>query len=94
MREREQDFNNFMLGTYFADALMSTVCNNQFWRGKNGKPYEYPKEPKLYQFGLSDEEKEEIKQRKKQMEVDKFFAEQEAMRVNFQRKKNKQGSAK
>lgn len=93
MRERQRDYNNYMLGIYMMNALKSTVLNNSFWIGKNGTPYEYPKKPLLSEYGLSEEEKNRIQEDEKQKALDKWLAEQDAMRVNFRRSKVKKGDA-
>lgn len=82
-----------MLGGYFIDALKATVCNHPFWIGKNAEPYQYPKKPRLSEYGLNEEEKNRIKEEENQKALDKWLAEQDAMRVNFHRNKVKKGDA-
>lgn len=64
------------------EALLSTVGNAL--KGKSGTIHKYPKEP----FKLNSQN-DSMSEYEVQRQVDKFFAEQEAMRVNFRRNKNK-----
>ena len=48
------------MGQYIMSALDCTVCNNSFWKGKNGTPSKYIEKPFLQKAfendGLTQEE--------------------------------------
>lgn len=79
----QQDTLMYRQGQYFAEAIMSTVCNAL--AGKNGKKYEYPKKP----YGISKELSQ--KEIKKQREL--VMASLQAMKINhdLQKKNNGKG---
>lgn len=66
------------------EAILSTIGNRM--RGKSESIHKYPKEPFKLNNSLNGKNMSEYD---KQRAVDKFFAEQDAMRVNFRRNKNK-----
>lgn len=76
------DEEMWFMGQYVAMALDSTVCNNSFWKGKNGKPSKYAKKPLMADVEIS---KKELTEEEKQREVDLFFAREKARRVNWRR---------
>lgn len=65
-------------GRYVSEAIMSTIGNSQWFKGKSAPINEYPKEP--YSFM----ESRFITEDEKQREVDKFFAQESARRANWQ----------
>lgn len=86
-KERELDEQNALLhlqGQYLMEAISSTIENRM--RGKGESIHKYPKEPFKLNNSLNGKNMSEYE---KQRAVDKFFAEQDAMRVNFRRSKNK-----
>lgn len=75
---KEQNFMLWLNGKYVADAILATICNSGWFRGK-GAINEYPKEP--YAIMESTVMTEDEKQR----EVDKFFAQESVRRANWKR---------
>ncbi|MBQ2800462.1 MAG: hypothetical protein IJF03_03640 [Lachnospiraceae bacterium] len=71
----------WMNGMYISNAIMSTIGNSGWFRGKNSEPNEYPKEP----FNLFGNNTGEITEEEKQREVNKFFAQESARRANWKR---------
>lgn len=69
-----EDYRDWYLGQYFADALMSTVGNQL--GGKNSKKHNYPKKPYIV------DNKSKQKNIQKQREL--FVASLEAMKTNFE----------
>ena len=80
-RLEEQNTMMFWQGRYVADAIMSTIGNSGWFRGKSAPLHEYPKEP--YQiFGNTPKN---MTSDEKQREVDKFFAQESVRRANWKR---------
>lgn len=69
------------------DALFATVGN--MLSGKGSRRFEYPKTP----YELNQGHKE-LTENEKQMEVDRFFAREQARRINFKRNKAKREKEK
>ena len=75
------------LGLYIREALKSTVCNGFVWKSKGQQPDKYPNQP----FLRSDNKINcEITEEEKQLEVDKFFAQESARRANWKRTRKRQ----
>lgn len=74
----------WMNGKYVADAIMSTIGNSGWFRGKGAPANKYPKEP--YQLNESTA----LTKEEKQCEVDKFFAQESARRANWKRTHKRQ----
>ena len=66
------------------EAISSTIGNRM--RGKSESIHKYPKEPSKLNNPSNGNN---MSKYEKQHAVDKLFAEQDAMRVNFRRNKNK-----
>lgn len=82
LEQKKIDENNWFLGQYFAHALNSTVCNAFLWRSKSDAPGKYPERPFLYD---AKESRGELSEEEKQREVDLFFAQEKARRINWKR---------
>ena len=78
---KEQNMLMWLNGMYISNAIMSTIGNSTWFRGKNSKLSEYPKEP----FDLFGNNTHEITEEEKQREVDKFFAQESVRRANWKR---------
>lgn len=87
--EKKKDESNWILGVYVRDAILSSIGNSEWFRGKNAELHEYPKEPLLSVESKGDKE---LSEAEKQMEVDRFFAQEAARRANWKRNKKIKGS--
>lgn len=76
----EQNLMLWRNGMYVADAIMSTVGNSPWFKGKSAPPNKYPAEP----YALFGNNSKNLTEDEKQREVDKFFAKESARRVNWQ----------
>ena len=74
---QEQNMMLWLNGKYVADAIMSTIGNSGWFKGKGTPLNKYPREP----YSLT--ESKYITDDEKQSEVDKFFAQESARRVNW-----------
>lgn len=85
----EQNTMMFWQGRYVADAIMSTIGNSSWFRGKTAPIHEYPKEP----YPIFGNTPKNMTSDEKQREVDKFFAQESVRRANWKRnnKDNKMG---
>ena len=81
LRLEEQNMMQRHNGLYIADAIMSTIGNSQWFKGKGVPVNEYPKEP----YAIFTNNTANITEEEKQREVDKFFAQESARRVNWRR---------
>ena len=79
LRVDEQNFMLWLNGKYVAGAIMSTIGNSGWFRGKGAPVNEYPKEPYSLHNDLYTTED------KKQQEVDKFFAQESVRKANWKR---------
>lgn len=84
LKREELDSQMWTMGMYVREALLSSVCNGFFWKNKNDKPDSYPDKPYL----------QTMKQTTIEKEVDKFFAQEEARRLNWKRTHPKKVDAK
>ena len=75
LKREELDSQMWTMGMYVREALLSSICNGWVWKSKNSKPDEYPSKPYL----------QTMKATTIQQEVDKFFAQEEARRINWRR---------
>ena len=79
--EKHIDEVNMMMyvqGLYVRDAIASSICNS--FKGKNAKPFEYPKKPyELHEHELTEKEKEK--------QVQDLFAGLMAQKARFDAKK-------
>lgn len=82
-RIKQQDYMNWLSNQYTMSAV--TVAVDKVLNGRKAMA-EYVKEPVLHKVFNTRELNEEEKQR----EVDKFFARENARRVNWKRRKSKQ----
>lgn len=80
----EQNFMNWLNGKYVADAIMSTLGNSGWFKGKGTPVYHYPKEP--YKL----EAAKPLTQEEKRKAVDEFWAQESARRANWRRTHKKQ----
>ena len=86
MKQKAIDREEWKQGLYFMSAL-NTVMANAFSKNSNAKYYERPLiEEQEYQEMLKNPTEEQ-----KERELERFFAEQQAMRINFNRNKKKVG---
>lgn len=85
---QEKDSGMYFMGAY--NKIAFEVVMAHFGAGLGGKKSdaEYLKEPFMMKF----EGKKVLTEAEKQRQVDLFFAEQEARRINWRRRHKKQGS--
>lgn len=77
------EFRAWVYGIYTSNAIMSTIGNSSWFKDKNTKAHEYPKNPlekvdrdkQLYSDDLTEEEKKR--------ETELLFAKLNVMKVNF-----------
>lgn len=81
LQMKEQNTMLWLNGKYVADAIMSTIGNSGWFKGKGVPVNEYPKEP----YALYTNESKFMTEDEKQREVDKFFAQESARRANWRR---------
>lgn len=79
----EQDTLSWELGIYFNSAIKSAL--DSAFNGRNAKT-EYVKEPIFSHIG---EERKELSEEEKDRQVDLFFKQQNAMRINWKRSHRK-----
>lgn len=79
----EQDTLSWELGIYFNSAIRSAL--DSMFNGRDAK-IEYMKEPIFSHIG---EERKELSEEKKDRQVDLFFKQQNAMRINWKRSHRK-----
>jgi hypothetical protein len=76
---QRKDIENWQLGIYFSNALISTVGN--MFKGKGKAPYEYPKEPMFAcKQAMSEEESEE---RRKERELNELVRRLDGMETTW-----------
>lgn len=83
---REIEMQNTMMyinGIYVADAIMSTLGNSQWFKGKAQAPHKYPEQP----YKLFEEQDEMEEEQQKQRDLEQFFAQEEIRRANWKMKK-------
>lgn len=89
LKRKIQDENMWIMGQYIMSALDSTVCNNSFWKGKNGKPSKYIEKPIMSDGNIV---KKELTEEEKQAKLDVFVMSLKIMESNFKAEhKNKKG---
>lgn len=77
-RQLEVDnFNAYLQGIYFRDALLSTVGN--MFKKKGAKPYEYPEKPYEFEQKNKIASEEEI-----ELQRQLFLANLQLMQANFE----------
>lgn len=77
---KEQDFFNWTLGKYFAEAISATVGN--MFNKKGQKEHEYPKKPYLSE--QNDSSNANMSEEEKKRKTELFFARLQAMQTNFE----------
>ena len=82
IKRKMRDEEMWYMGQYVASALNATVCNAEFWRGKNGKAEKYVYKPFMSNVNAN---KVKLSEEEKQKAVDLFFAKENARRVNWRR---------
>lgn len=82
LKKKIEDENMWRMGQYIMSALDSTVCNNTFWKGKNGKPSKYIEKPILQQLEERNSNKI-LTEDEKQAQLDKFVMSLKIMESNF-----------
>lgn len=82
IKRKMRDEEMWYMGQYVASALNATVCNAEFWRGKNGKAEKYVEKPFMSNVNTN---KGKLTEEEKQKAVDLFFAKENARRVNWRR---------
>lgn len=85
LQVKDQNFMLWMNGRYVADAIMSTIGNSGWFKGKGAPLSEYPKEP----YALFANSGTNLTEEEKRREVDKFFAQESARRANRKRTRKK-----
>lgn len=80
-RLQEQNTMMFWQGRYVADAIMATIGNSPWFKGKAAPLHKYPEEP----YTIFGSEPKNMTANEKQMEVDKFFAQESVRRANWKR---------
>lgn len=83
---KEQNTMMFWQGRYVADAIMSTIGNSPWFKGKASPLHKYPKEP----YRIFGNAPKNMTADEKQREVDKFFAQESVRRANWKRTSEKQ----
>ena len=83
LKRKLQDENMWIMGQYIMSALDSTVCNNSFWKGKNGKASSYLQKPLLSQIQSKKIANKELTEDEKQAQLDKFVMSLKIMESNF-----------
>ena len=81
-KQKIKDEEMWYMGQYIMSALECTVCNNTFWKGKNGKPSKYIEKPILQQFEEKNSNKI-LTENEKQAQLDKFVMSLKIMESNF-----------
>lgn len=82
----EQNYMMWLNGRYVADAIMSTIGNSPWFKGKASPLHKYPKEP----YRIFGNAPKNMTADEKQREVDKFFAQESVRRANWKRTSEKQ----
>jgi hypothetical protein len=72
----EQSFLLWQNGIYVRAAIMSSIGNSPWFKGRGTRAFEYPREPYSFHGAVLTEEE-------KKREVDKFFAKESARRANW-----------
>lgn len=81
IRMEEENTMLWLNGRYVADAIMATIGNSSWFRGKGSPVNQYPKTP----YDFTRKEKKHMSEDEKQMEIDKFFAQETIRRANWKR---------
>lgn len=81
IRVEEENMMLWLNGRYVADAIMATIGNSSWFRGKGSPINQYPKAP----YAFTRKEKQPMTEDEKQMEIDRFFAQETIRRANWKR---------
>lgn len=84
---QRKDIEQWQLGIYFSNALVSTVGN--MFRGKGKAPNEYPKEPLFAYKQLPGKGNEEMEEAEKDKQIDALFTQLNIMSANWNLEQNR-----
>ena len=86
LRRKMHDYEMWLMGGYVIEAIMSSIGNSQWFRGKHGKIHHYPQKPMLEQ---AMENSGPMSERELQRQRELFVARLQVMKTNFELSKRK-----
>ncbi len=82
-KRKIDDEKMWLMGQYIMLALDATVCNNSFWKGQNGTPSNYPKEPLMQNIEQQNKENAPIlTEEEKRRQTEQLFMRLKIMGAN------------
>lgn len=91
MQQQRKDIDNWQLGIYFANSLLSTVCNSPYFKKPSAPRHEYPESPIFAYSSVNKEVSKDNDEELKDKKIDMLFTKLNIMATNWKLNEGKEG---